>query len=301
MAKFEDLAVRYMVDLIRDFDLEDFQAAGIVGNGGGESRGFTDVQEDNPTVAGSAGGLGHFQWTGRSTNNNRRLVFEQWLARNADKGWTAETYEANYSMLFRELVGTERAALAALKTTRTLDEATEVFMLKFERPGIPHLEGRMSWARRALTAFKAAGHDAAALRAQDRPGSTVLPGVGQLPALKTNFDIQALLPLILGVLTMLQNRQEQATGRTPDIMELLNSILEQGLQPAKPAEPPAPPKPATTVVQKPSVQLSIGALVASALGMATGTIGTPFGMGEVPTQTGTLATLLPIGSALMMK
>src|SRR6185503_10553001 len=128
MAKFDDLAVRYMTDLMRDFNLTDFQAAGIVGNGGAESTGFTQVQELNPAVKGAAGGLGHFQWTGRTKTNNRRLKFEQWLERNAAKGWTAHTYEANYSMLFRELRGTEKAALAALKKTTTLEDATEVFM-----------------------------------------------------------------------------------------------------------------------------------------------------------------------------
>src|SRR5688572_19531816 len=110
MAKFDDLAVRYMTDLMRDFGLPDFQAAGIVGNGGAESGGFTEIQEKNPTKKGSAGGYGHFQWTGRTKGNNRRLVFEQWLARNAAKGWTVHTYEANYSMLYRELKGTEKTA-----------------------------------------------------------------------------------------------------------------------------------------------------------------------------------------------
>jgi hypothetical protein len=80
MSKFTDLAVRYIADLRSDFALEPFQAAGIVGNGGEESGGFEQVHENDPIGAG-AGGLGHFQWTGRSSTNNRRLLFEQWLAR----------------------------------------------------------------------------------------------------------------------------------------------------------------------------------------------------------------------------
>jgi hypothetical protein len=46
-----------MRDLMRDFSpLADFQAAGAVGNGGGESGGFTQIQELHPTVKGSKGG-----------------------------------------------------------------------------------------------------------------------------------------------------------------------------------------------------------------------------------------------------
>lgn len=157
MAKFDETAVRYMTDLMRDFDLPAFQAAGIVGNGGAESGGFEKVQEINPTVPGSAGGLGHFQWTGRTAKNGRRLAFENWLRKNADKGWTAHTYEANYSMLFRELSGTESAALAALRRTKSLEEATEVFCMKFERPGVIHLASRIRWARRAMEAYRRGG------------------------------------------------------------------------------------------------------------------------------------------------
>ncbi|MBL8653040.1 MAG: peptidoglycan-binding protein, partial [Alphaproteobacteria bacterium] len=154
MAKFDTLAPRYMRDLIRDFDITDFQAAGIVGNGGGESAGFTKIQEERPTVKGSAGGLGHFQWTGRTKKNPRRANFEKLLADNADKGWTAHTYEANYAMLSFELLGPEKAALVALKRTTDIDEATEVFCRKFERPGIPHLESRKRWAARAMKAYR---------------------------------------------------------------------------------------------------------------------------------------------------
>jgi hypothetical protein len=42
---FKRLAPRMMRDLMRDFlPLADFQAAGVVGNGGGKSGGFTQIQ-----------------------------------------------------------------------------------------------------------------------------------------------------------------------------------------------------------------------------------------------------------------
>jgi hypothetical protein len=43
-------AARIVSDLIRDFGFEDFQAAGIVGNGGGEISGPTMKQELLSTV-----------------------------------------------------------------------------------------------------------------------------------------------------------------------------------------------------------------------------------------------------------
>lgn len=153
MAKFEDLAVRYMDGLVSDFSLPPFQAAAIVGNGGAESGGFTKIQEESPRIKGSAGGLGHFQWTGRTKKNPRRANFEALLASNADKGWTPRTFEANYAMLVGELRGSERAALAALRKTDTIEDATTVFCRKFERAGIEHMESRIRWARRALKAY----------------------------------------------------------------------------------------------------------------------------------------------------
>jgi hypothetical protein len=184
MAKFEELSLRYMVDLIRDFDLKPFQAAAVVGNAGTESGGFTQIQEINPTSG--RGGLGHFQWTGP-----RRRDFEAWLERNADKGWTAETYEANYSMLFRELVGPESATIPALKQAGTIEDATKAFMDKFERPGVPHLDNRISWARKALAAFDASGVTVT---------KPVPAPLGIDPALLQQL-FAALMPLILNALT----------------------------------------------------------------------------------------------------
>jgi len=92
-ALFKALAPRMMRDLMRDFSpLRDYQAAGIVGNGGGESGGFTQLQELRP-ISGR-GGYGYFQWTGP-----RRRVFERVL-RELRKPVTS--YDANYEMLRRE-------------------------------------------------------------------------------------------------------------------------------------------------------------------------------------------------------
>ena len=58
---FKQLAPRMMRDLMRDFSpLAEFQAAAVVGNGGGESGGFMLIQELKPTVPGSKGGSASF-------------------------------------------------------------------------------------------------------------------------------------------------------------------------------------------------------------------------------------------------
>ena len=53
----------------------------------------------------------------------------------------------------------------------------------------------------------------------------------------------------------------------------------------------------TPVTSKPSVQLSVAGLALSTILQALGIVGTPFGMGQSPTETGTLATLLPFATA----
>lgn len=152
---FKTLAPRMMRDLMRDFSpLADFQAASVVGNGGGESGGFTQIQEKRPTVKGSKGGLGFFQWTGMGTPRKpgRRRTFEKLLK---DMGREPDDYDANYAMLKSELKGPERATIPALRKTKNIDVATKIFMVKFERPGIPHYEGRVKWSKMALAAYDA--------------------------------------------------------------------------------------------------------------------------------------------------
>lgn len=148
--RFKEWAPRMVADLMRDFGLKDFQAAGIVGNGGHESAGFEKMQEIDP-VGGGRGGLGAFQWTGP-----RRLKFESWLARNRDKGWTEHDYAANYSFLFRECKGPEARTIAELRDDLTLFQATQTFCEEFERPGVIHMGRRLEWANAALDAYRTA-------------------------------------------------------------------------------------------------------------------------------------------------
>lgn len=150
--KFRRIAPRIIERLMEDFDLADHQAAGFPGNFGVETAGFTLMQEIKPTVKGSKGGLGWAQWTGMKANTGRRWLFEQWLKR---KGAKADDFEANYGFLWRELTGAEKGVLTHLRKAKNVDEATEIVMRKFERPGVEHLDRRKEWGRLALDAYRA--------------------------------------------------------------------------------------------------------------------------------------------------
>lgn len=145
--------------LAKDLSLADFQVAGAFGNFGRETGGFRMIQEIKPTVKGSRGGWGWAQWTGP-----RRRAFEAWvktvkLALDSD--------EANYGFLVHELKGTHAGALAALKRTKTVDSATEVFEIQYEGSGVKAMAERKRWAKAALVALgKArASHEVAATAA----------------------------------------------------------------------------------------------------------------------------------------
>jgi hypothetical protein len=156
-SRFQQLAPRMMRDLMRDFaPLADFQAAGAVGNGGEESGGFTKFQEDHPTVQGSKGGLGFFQWTGMGTvaKPKRRRVFESLLKK---MGAGPGEYDANYEMLKTELKGPFKSTVTQLRSTKTIEAATASFMKTYEgpAPATAHLDVRINFAKTALAAFNA--------------------------------------------------------------------------------------------------------------------------------------------------
>lgn len=134
--------------LAHDLRLSLEQAAGLVGNLGHESVGFTRLQEQRPVVKGSRGGYGWAQWTGP-----RRRAFEDWcrarsLATNSD--------EANYGFLVKELTGPEKGFAARLSECETLEEACRLTHKEYER-SLDAQQGtftsgpdRLKWAKRAL-------------------------------------------------------------------------------------------------------------------------------------------------------
>lgn len=144
---FAQRCARLGPSLMRDLALTDVQAAGLLGNLGHETDGFRLLQEVAPVVPGSRGGWGLAQWTGP-----RRVAMEAWCRA---QGLDPASEAANEGYLRLELTTVESEALAALKRTTTLEEATESFCRHFERPGIVALSSRLAWAARALAAIRA--------------------------------------------------------------------------------------------------------------------------------------------------
>lgn len=147
MTLFTDKAVKYMPILMKDFSLSDEDAAAIFGNAGAETEGFKYFQEIKPTVPGSAGGFGWFQWTGP-----RRRAFEAYCARN---NLDPRSDEANYKFLFVELSGSEKKAIPALKAASGLYNKTVAFEKSFERAGVKAYDKRYKYAKEALEAYRA--------------------------------------------------------------------------------------------------------------------------------------------------
>lgn len=146
-ALFREKVPGLMARLMADFDLSVEDAAAVFGNAGHESAGFRILQEIKPTVVGSRGGYGLFQWTGP-----RRRNFESYCARNRLK---PADLDANYAFLFVELTGPEAAAIPALRKASTVREKVIAFEQAFERAGVKHYDSRVVWAQKALASYRA--------------------------------------------------------------------------------------------------------------------------------------------------
>jgi hypothetical protein len=145
--RWNDWAPRYIADLMRDFGLTAEQAAAFPGNFAAESGYFNKLQELHPLVPGSQGGLGHGQWTGA-----RRRTFEAWLAR---KGLKVDSYDGNYSMLFRELSGPFRGnVLDRVKKAKSLEDAVYIVGKYYEGPAVLNLAPRVKGAKEALALYR---------------------------------------------------------------------------------------------------------------------------------------------------
>lgn len=143
--------------LLGDFPIRHDDCFAIVGNGGHESNGTTDLQEIAPTVKGSRGGWGWFQWTGP-----RRRAFEAYCTRNK---LDPASDEANYAWLFLELKGSEAKALPRTLAAGTLAEKVVAFEQAFLRAGVKHYPSRYEWALVAARQWAVDGREPAPMPA----------------------------------------------------------------------------------------------------------------------------------------
>jgi len=144
---------------------------------------------------------------------------------------------------------------------------------------------------------------------QGDPGKVLLPLLLQSLLTGKQIDATEILSVLLTgkpsavpVSTPIAMPAPQPAPPQPtDVNTLLLPLLYQALTGRPwPDATPEPEKPRVTppletpAMSKPSVQLSVAGLALSTILQALGIVGTPFNMGQDPTQIGTLATLVPM-------
>lgn len=115
-------------------------AQGIVANMIAESGLNPGINEAAPLVAGSRGGYGLNQWTGP-----RRRQYEAFAA---ERGVSPDDLNAQLDFTVYELQGPEKSAWEALQGAGDAETAARIYSERFLRPGIPHMDKRLSEARR---------------------------------------------------------------------------------------------------------------------------------------------------------
>jgi hypothetical protein len=216
---FDQKAPVIMHRLLQDFtQFKDFHAAAILGNIARETGAFRLMQEVRPKRG--RGGLGWLQWTGP-----RRVDFEQFCQ---PPNPSTATDEGNYTFMVHEMRGKEHAARQLFEVTQNLDDATTVFMSKYERPGVEALPERKDFARRALSLF----HAAAPPGGGQAGGAVVSQLVARIATGKIIFDDASLKDQLLGlnagvkVTAKLQALVLQLCALTPVIR--ISSLVRSG-------------------------------------------------------------------------
>jgi hypothetical protein len=129
-----------MEKLVAAFAIQNYQAAGILGNLGYESNGLRILQEVLPAGSTGRGGLGWAQWTGP-----RRTAFESFCA---DQGLNPTSDAANF-----ELRGPKKSSIDKLNGTINLSDAVRTFEKEFEAAAVKRYPLRERWGTLALDSF----------------------------------------------------------------------------------------------------------------------------------------------------
>ncbi len=115
-------------------------AQGMTANMIAESNLNPGINEIAPLVPGSRGGYGLNQWTGP-----RRVAYEKFAA---ERGAPMNDLNTQLDFTMYELQGPEAKAWAAIQGAADPIEAARLYSEKFLRPGIPHMDRRLSEAAR---------------------------------------------------------------------------------------------------------------------------------------------------------
>jgi peptidoglycan hydrolase-like protein with peptidoglycan-binding domain len=145
-SRLPEICAAYGPRMARDLNCGTVYVAAFLGNSDRESDGFTARNEYEPVVKGSRGGTSWNQWTGP-----RRRQFEAWCkTKGFDPDSDRDYDEAAYQFTIHELQTTEKAALAAVLATTTVEAAATAVCVRYLRPGAPHLDARIRAAKAAF-------------------------------------------------------------------------------------------------------------------------------------------------------
>jgi hypothetical protein len=160
-------------------------AQGMVANMIAESGLNPDINEIAPLVPGSRGGYGLNQWTGP-----RRRQFEAFAA---ERGVPTSDLNTQLDFTLWELQNTEKSAWNALQGVSDPIEAARIYSERFLRPGIPHMDRRLSEAARiAGMPFDPNAANALAPQAQpqQQPPTALAPTLQDFGFKNTQLDPQ---------------------------------------------------------------------------------------------------------------
>jgi len=130
-AKFDEMGHLMMNRYTKELGLTSFQAAALTGNAYHETGGFKYMDEQNPKVKGSAGGINLFQFTGLK-KGLRRSNFEKFAAA---EGLDPRDYKTGLTFSIYELTkGDQKNVLRMLRKTKTAEEANQIIVEKYLRP-----------------------------------------------------------------------------------------------------------------------------------------------------------------------
>jgi len=130
-AKFDEMGHLMMNRYTKELGLTSFQAAALTGNAYHETGGFKYMDEQNPKVKGSAGGINLFQFTGLKPGL-RRSNFEKFATK---QGLDPRDYKTGLTFSIHELTkGDQKNVLRMLRKTKTAEEANQIIVEEYLRP-----------------------------------------------------------------------------------------------------------------------------------------------------------------------
>lgn len=119
------------------------QAAGLVGNLQAESG-----VDAHRAQSGGGPAYGLAQW-----EHPRQREFKDWAGHDIRQS----TFDEQLAFIQHELTTSERGAGNALRCATTVDAAAQIVCERYERPGIPHLDKRIAYARAIFEASQCEG------------------------------------------------------------------------------------------------------------------------------------------------